>query len=499
MTDSTTPASRVARGGFGPRRSKQSLTASGLPRLNPRWTTQAAIALHKVLLEMVMEAAVGLTRTSKQQLIARALVSASFRNALVARAARQQPSRVGDLVRLIFQQCIDNQLPINLPLAIDEAQALTMVAPRAMHFRQTLVSHAGTVLPVANLYRSSLPPVLHRLGRIEWLRPLSQDCKRRKPPAAGARVLRILDELGLERLGELDPDSVICPERAYSRLRSWRAAKRGRAGLPPPMALLQSIVHTAYVPTALTSSGDHYWLVFWRRWATPAEVMNLFGVAGDAPTRAILSPSFRTLTAIQVTACMGRALHPGDAARVLGRLEQRCHLPPYLRYASSCSGIDLFAHAVWQSRPRDSWTYVTASEMRPRVADALAHIWGPYGLARSAVVLNAQDTAAIAASPYSDLWVCSPPCEPFSRRNHARSDDVSERAATALDAILAYPRAHSPLAIVLENVDEVDGTSVIDAAVMSLEGYEWESVVLSASDHGPMARVRRFWIGVRRQ
>ena len=44
---------------------------------------------------------------------------------------------------------------------------------------------------------------------------------------------------------------------------------------------------------------------------------------------------------------------------------------------------------------------------------------------------------------------------------------------------------------------EPESRSSIAAAVLSIAGYEWETFPSDAAEYGPMARKRRFWVGLR--
>ena len=67
-----------------------------------------------------------------------------------------------------------------------------------------------------------------------------------------------------------------------------------------------------------------------------------------------------------------------------------------------------------------------------------------------------------------------------------------------LCAMMAYPQAHRPLAIVVENVDEPEARTAITAALLSIPSYDWSTLVATARETGVMTRKRRFWIGQRR-
>ena len=96
-----------------------------------------------------------------------------------------------------------------------------------------------------------------------------------------------------------------------------------------------------------------------------------------------------------------------------------------------------------------------------------------------------------------DVWAFTPPCEPFSHRNHRRSPELVRKAARTIHRMLEPARVARPRTIIVENVDETDARAEILAALLSMEGYQWLHMPMSARDHGPMERARRYWIGWR--
>jgi len=96
----------------------------------------------------------------------------------------------------------------------------------------------------------------------------------------------------------------------------------------------------------------------------------------------------------------------------------------------------------------------------------------------------------------SEIWTFGPPCEPFSRRNHARSEEKTLEAAHKLSLMLWYPRMWRPLIILVENVEEKEAIAVISAALLTLPGYAWTSITTNARDFSDMFRSRHLWIGV---
>ena len=310
------------------------------------------------------------------------------------------------------------------------------------------------------------------------------------------RLGATLRALGLHRL-HLPVHAVICPERA-----AWKVAAAGRPLLPKDRALM--CVHTGKLPTAVASPADHFFLPVLGRYVRPVEMCAAFSVpAGLA--RVVLS-SGRWLSARQACRCLGGAIHPGVAAVISRRLLQ---LSPAvegllssetgLRYASACSGVDMFAQGFGIAVGDGRWSYVMASERDPAVANALAQIYGRRGLGRAAVHKDACGREACEDGAPADLWVVSADCSPYSANNRFRSQERTNASLTELDRILDYARLHRPLAIVVENVDMPDAVCGITACLASLSAYSIfrQSLCPSQVAGAEMVRRRMFWIALR--
>jgi site-specific DNA-cytosine methylase len=165
-----------------------------------------------------------------------------------------------------------------------------------------------------------------------------------------------------------------------------------------------------------------------------------------------------------------------------------------LFYASACSGIDTVAAGMHALSPH-GWRYAFASERDTDSAKVLADAWASHGLTPDTVFKDAMSLAATLHAPRVDIWVITPPCRAYSRRNHSRNAGSQLDAESELDAMLAYARVHSPGAIIVENVDEPEARSGINAALLSVPGYKWVTFRSRASEYGPMARDRRLWVG----
>ena len=466
-TYDSAPASRALRGGFGSQRSPDARNA-------PRWTAEAAVFAQRAMVDLAASAGM-----SMRAYLVAALGDTAKLDTLVLRISRTSSPRVAAVAAAILQH------------GARQAADASGCSPGqiATRIREKMRLHAGPAGALVTL--QTLPAGERQLHPYDFGHTAPESPMR--AVRTRGRLQRAMQSWQLERLGPLPPHAVVCPERAIARVATWRRAQK-RPGAPPPLRLLRSVIYTACLPTCVSSSGDHFWMIALGRWATPLELLALFAI----PTT---SPLWRAVAALpdsaarRVNMAIGGAVHALDARRVLRQLLAHTQLPSPCRYASACSGIDTFAAALDSELGADGWRYVAASESDARTAALLVSAYGPRGLTTASVARDAADAAAALAAPPADLWVLTPPCQPFSRRNHSRSEAQLVAAAAELDAMLAYARAHAPRAIVVENVDEPDARSMISARLLSLRGYTWERVRLDARDHGLMARARCFWIG----
>ena len=331
----------------------------------------------------------------------------------------------------------------------------------------------------------------------------SQGRRVRTPPrlnstdrAPAPRLKATLSALGLHRF-RLPVHAVVCPERAAKRV-----AAEGRPVLPKDRALM--CVHSGKLPTAVANPADHFFLPKLGRYVRPIELCSAFEVPAGMG-RGVLS-SGKWLSARQACKCLGGAIHPGVATAVARRLLQ---LSPAmrdllsseagLRYASACSGVDMFAQGFGIAAGDGRWRYVMASERVAAVADALARIYTRRGLGRADIRRDACGQEACEDGAPADLWVVSADCSPYSSNNRFRSQERTNAALTEFDRILDYARRHRPLAIVVENVDMPDAVCGITACLASLGAYSLfrQSLCPSLMAGAEMVRRRMFWIALR--
>lgn len=286
-------------------------------------------------------------------------------------------------------------------------------------------------------------------------------------------------------------DGVVCCARAESRIRSWRKAQGVNASSPPPTSLLLSLVHTSVLPTAVASKADHWWLADCNRWMSVREVGRAFGIRENSPLMEALCGSPYPASAVAVA---GKAIHAGVARLILSKLHTEGMLPAFIRYGSSCSGADFFAEAVdslWDGQ----WAYLHAAERDPVPRRILASAWG---LHEEFIFLDAASEEAASAEEV-DLYVLSPDCVDFSRRRHARSNEVVASGAVNAASQLSFVQRGKAKVVVIENVDEPDGVGALTDLICEISCYTWRSQALDSLLHAgvPVRRSRRFWVGVR--
>jgi hypothetical protein len=362
--------------------------------------------------------------------------------------------------------------------------------PVSIEVRERIRAHAGPPALVREaLAEDPPPPTAEAPG--SWL-AAGRSKNPRPAPKDGSRIRKGIESWGMERLGDLPYHAVIVYERAAGRVKDWRDKNGLADDAQPPIQLLRALVHTDHIPTALAAPGDHFWLPALGRWASTAEVLDMFQVPRDSPLRqALLSAAVPDEEAVSH---LGRAVQVGSAMRALKEAALALPTARPVRYASACSGVDTVAAGMNAVFPQ-GWEYVFASEENAEAAGVLTKAWSGQGLTPAWVFGDAKSSEATVDAPTVDLWVITPPCPDYSRRNHARSAKGVRQASSALDRMLEYARNRRPSAIVVENVDEPEARAAITAALLSVTGYTWVTFASDARDYTSMARSRRFWVG----
>ena len=331
-------------------------------------------------------------------------------------------------------------------------------------------------------------------------------------PAHGQPASRASDlqERRLAAWGLVGASGVIVPERAAARVRHEREAKC----LPVDATFARALLYVHSLPTLTGNPADGYFDVGGCRWWTTHEVAASCGVPPQSGLWRALRPS-SVLSPQQQIAALGRSVHVIAAASALGPLLS--HIAGAgvreLRYGSAFSGVDSVAAAVEcfhtirvgddaarSAAATMTWTYRFAAESDAAQAglrEALIEAWGSAGLSREHVYGDARRLVEDGAPPV-DLFVVTPECVAFSRRNHARTVEAQAAALVAVHDAFQYVHRRRPLAVLVENVDEHEATGAITAVVGSVRGYRWERVVICPTMLGwPVSRRRSFWRGYR--
>lgn len=311
---------------------------------------------------------------------------------------------------------------------------------------------------------------------------------------------RMLTGLSQWPIDWLTREGVVCYERALGRVQKERPGADG----VPDEDFVQGLVKIWDLPTAVASAADHYVVLFpgqEPRHMRTSELARCFMIpAGSAMMpvllgqRRIWADKWKHLSAVQAAECLGRCIHTGVARQIVRELIRRGLIGPGASYGSAFSGIDTFAAAV-EAELEGNFNYVFASEKDKTVRAALLGGWERYGLEEAYCYKDACGDDAMRA-PEVDIWVCSPTCESYSRKNHNKSTKAQNMALDRVQRCLRYVTLRRPKVVVMENVAEPDATGPITGLVSRLEGYAVEGGKLDprTTAHAPMARERYFWI-----
>lgn len=322
------------------------------------------------------------------------------------------------------------------------------------------------------------------------------------------RTLRIVSELGLERLEPLPELAAICPERAGAAVSAWRKRSGDRTG-PPPVELVQRLIHADHWPTAIGATNDHYFLLVHGRWASPAELLRLFSVHQTATARPALERC-EGMTARQMVEAYGRTIHPTTAQEALATAMEESAAwaelraegtPP--RYMSAFSGLDMPTVAMDVLAP--DWVHAGAAECCKHMRRFLVNAYAARGLRPEDIAHDAESHEACAGREQGpDVWISGAPCGAWSPANRSateperREQTVQARRESArqLIAALECPRVWRPAIVMVESVDAKCNRLAIDAAMRTLgPAYRVTSRVYRAK--GRMKRVRRVWTATR--
>ena len=462
------------RGGIGRRGPRSGVTPTGRARSSPRWSPAAAASAYAA----IKAAAYGLGMHWTVYLA----------QALVQPAAWSRLVRVvqSNAVPLIQRECVLAVLNHHknkvAAMPAGQVQAAAEALARAMRRRAAECPPLESIgVPAA----AAMNPIT-LMGWVDKDLPVGASVRKTPTRESGTGPFGYWSKWHMDRVAA---SGVVCFARAGDRVRDWRKTSGASDNVPPPIALATALVHTDILPTATAAKQDQYWITGLGRYMAVHEVARAFGLRDESPLTLELCECARPASAVQM---LGRAIHAGVALALLRTLDRGGLLPPRVRYASACSGIDTFAEAVDVLRP-GAWEYVHAAECDAAPRGVLARAWG---LGPDDIYMDAADTAGAAQV---DLYIISPDCSKFSRRFHGRDVETVVDGAVDTERVLAFVRARRAEIVVVENVAESDGVSAITTILAGIEGYTWMKQTLSAREHAgaPVTREREFWVGLR--
>ena len=406
MPKAAKAASRATRGGYSTRRPQGDRTPTGRPRSAPRWTAAAAITFTKALYQ-----AENYPKEGKTAVIRRVLSSEQDRDAISATPAmRTVAPETRELAEAIMD-CHREKVQ----------KTLAKKGPLANLIRERLLEHTGPQLEAESCPVPRTPAADKAPGW--WLNAAQNSATGARPvPDKRSTRCKEIKSWGLERAGPLPDHSIIVYDRTKGRVDEWRKKNGKPKTAAPPSALARALVHTDIIPTALAQPGDHWYLVGLDRWVTPEEGLRIFGAAEGSSIAKAVKDAKTGLDAIATMSALGRSIKLTTCRKTLA-LAELDNLDHPLRYGSAFSGIDLFAAAVEERHP--DMIYAHGAEASEPEAKALAATYSGKGLS----IGNAlADATAIRDVRPVDLWVATPPCEDYSKRNHKKNPEKRHSA-----------------------------------------------------------------------
>ncbi|CAJ1442524.1 unnamed protein product [Effrenium voratum] len=210
------------------------------------------------------------------------------------------------------------------------------------------------------------------------------------------------------------------------------------------------------------------------------------------------------------TLCVARGFRHGASRSAARRAHLRRALKSVYEFFGGVGGMRLaYQEAVGKSE-LPSWRCFEVDETCCKAYCELygskyvtgvqrGELWRSSARARDELWRCSIDRLPDAAFEGGDLWLMSPPCQPFTRSGKRR--DLADPRCRALIRLLeALPAlAEPPKALLLENVPEFQHSRAYDRLISSLRklGYATEDHMLSPVDFGfPNTRTRFYVIAV---
>ncbi|CAK0890556.1 unnamed protein product [Prorocentrum cordatum] len=190
----------------------------------------------------------------------------------------------------------------------------------------------------------------------------------------------------------------------------------------------------------------------------------------------------------------------GPASRgepdVAGEAPAQLALPPRLRVCELFAGIGGWRVALQQVLPGCTDVEVSAFDSGPHCSEVYERNFGERCCRRNIEQLGPADLEGF------DLWVMSPPCQPFTATKDARQRDLGDRRCRALEHLCALlPRlSRPPRWLALENVKGFMRSAARARwrGALAAAGYsDWEVLLDLASFGVPNHRTRYYLLAER--
>ena len=335
------------------------VTPSGRARNAPRWSTAAALAMSEAL--QICADREGGGRIAYIRALLCGQEPAGFFASVRRLASRRDEQRVRDIV-----SSHRDRLPERPSLGQLNREAKSLASTMAPYYRG-----------VGQVEELGVQPAPAAAGAPERA-SLEQVCGRPDLQVGlhrerdGSEQVAKLREWGLLGAKWCPPHTVASMTAVSARVEEWRSAlPEGSKERRPPRGVLMKSASDMGAPTAARSSSNHLWWLREGRRLTAGELLCLMGVCTGARLfLALTNPD--VVSPSSALGAIGDGVHVGVCVAVLRRAAElgaglklgstgkwlRARGP--LRYASSCSGVDLFAQALERVYGVGGWRYVAA-------------------------------------------------------------------------------------------------------------------------------------------
>eukprot|EP00930_Biecheleria_cincta_P056869 TRINITY_DN42898_c0_g1_i1.p1 TRINITY_DN42898_c0_g1~~TRINITY_DN42898_c0_g1_i1.p1 ORF type:complete len:560 (+),score=61.17 TRINITY_DN42898_c0_g1_i1:37-1680(+) len=180
-----------------------------------------------------------------------------------------------------------------------------------------------------------------------------------------------------------------------------------------------------------------------------------------------------------------------------GGSETSCQLPRHLKVCELFAGIGGWRVALETALPQGVTTEFSAYDSGPHCSEVYARNFGEQCSRRNIEQLSCNDLDGF------DIWVMSPPCQPFSTTREAKQRDIKDKRCAALEHLCGIlPRLPNPPRwIALENVKGFYGSEACKKWREALlkTGFSDRQIILDLISFGtPNHRTRYYLLAERK-